>query len=91
MKKENAYKSLVVRGQVVKSTAGHDRDDFQVVLEVSPPYVTVCDGKRRSLSKPKRKKLLHIAATKTVIDEENLQNDRRIRTALREHGGEEES
>ncbi len=90
MKKENAFKALVVRGQVVKSIAGHDKDDFQAVLEVCPPYVILCDGKRRSLSKPKKKKLMHVSATKTVLDEECLLNDRRIRTALRRLCGEAE-
>lgn len=73
----------VKRGQVVRSLAGHDKGDFQAVLEVTPPYAIVCDGKRRKLEKPKRKKLLHLAPTNTVLTEEALRTDRQIRTALR--------
>ena len=53
----------IKRGQVVRSLAGHDKGDFQTVLELLPPYAVVCDGKRRSLEHPKRKKLLHLAPT----------------------------
>lgn len=71
------------RGQVVRSLAGHDKGDFQTVLEVSPPYAVVCDGKRRSLEKPKRKKAFHLAPANTVLPEECLQTNRQIRSALR--------
>lgn len=73
----------VRRGQVVRSKAGHDKGDFQTVLQVAPPYALVCDGKRRPLERPKRKKLLHLAPTATVLPEEALRTNRQIRTALR--------
>lgn len=73
----------IKRGQVVRSLAGHDKGDFQTVLELSPPYAVVCDGKRRPLERPKRKKLFHLAPTATVLPEEALQTNRQIRTALR--------
>jgi len=60
----------IKRGQVVRSLAGHDKGDFQTVLELLPPYAVVCDGKRRSLEHPKRKK-------------ESLETNRQIRSALR--------
>ena len=47
------------RGQVVRSLAGHDQGDFQVVVAAAPPYAFVCDGKRRPLQRPKRKKQFH--------------------------------
>ncbi len=71
------------RGQVVRSIAGHDKGWFLTVLDVSPPYALVCDGKRRSLERPKRKKLFHLAPTDTVLPEEALKTNRQIRTALR--------
>lgn len=73
----------VVRGQIVRSLAGHDKGDFQTVLEVCVPYAIVCDGKRRSLEKPKRKKLMHMAPTSTVLEEETLTTNRKIRNALK--------
>lgn len=73
----------IKRGQVVRSLAGHDKGDFQTVLEVLPPYALVCDGKRRPLLRPKRKKLFHLAPTATVLPEESLKTNRQIRSALR--------
>ena len=73
----------VKRGQVVRSIAGHDKGDFQAVLEVLPPYAVVSDGKHRPLERPKRKKLFHLAPTATVLPEEALRTNRQIRTALR--------
>ncbi len=70
------------RGQVAKSIAGHDKGCFLTVLEVSPPFALVCDGKRRPLERPKRKKLFHLAFTSTVLPEEALKTNRQIRTAL---------
>lgn len=70
------------RGQVVRSIAGHDKGNFQTVLALIPPYAVVCDGRRRSLEKPKRKKLCHLAATATVLEEESLITNRQIRYAL---------
>ncbi len=74
----------VKRGQVVRSLAGHDKGGFLTVLEVSFPTVLVCDGKRRPLERPKRKKLFHLAMTRTVLPEEALETNRKIRAALRE-------
>ena len=71
------------RGQIIRSTAGHDKGDFQVILEVLAPYAVVCDGKRRALEKPKKKKFLHMAPTQTVVPEDCLVTNRQIRNALR--------
>lgn len=73
----------VKRGQVVRSKAGHDKGDFQAVLRVEGPTAMVCDGKRRPLERPKRKKLIHLAATATVLGEDALRTNRQIRAALR--------
>ena len=65
-------------GQVVYSKNGHDKDDVQVVLSVEDDFVWVVDGKRRTLAKPKRKKMRHIQPTKYVdvcLAERIAQND----------------
>ena len=46
----------IVKGCVVKAKAGRDKDGFFVVLDVDGSYAMICDGKRRTLEKPKRKK-----------------------------------
>lgn len=71
------------QGQVVRSLAGHDKGCFLAVLEYAPPYAVVCDGKRRPMERPKRKKLFHLAPTGTVLPEEALKTNRQIRSALR--------
>lgn len=75
------------RGQVVRSIAGHDKGAFLTVLEVLSPLTVVCDGKRRPLERPKRKKFFHLAPTDTVLPEEMLQTNRQIRRALQSFSG----
>ena len=70
----------VQRGQVVRSLAGHDKGGFLAVVQVAPPFAFVCDGKRRPLERPKRKKLFHLAPTATVLPEEALRTNRQNRT-----------
>jgi ribosomal protein L14E/L6E/L27E len=71
------------RGQVMRSLAGHDKGDFQTVLKVEGVFAYMADGKRRTLENPKKKKLMHLAPTGTVLGEESLATNRQIRTALR--------
>ena len=72
-----------VKGLVVRSGAGRDRGGFFVVLEADDRYAVICDGRRRSLGHPKRKKQMHLSVTKTVLPESSLQTNREIRSALR--------
>lgn len=70
------------RGQVVRSKAGRDQGSFLAVVAAEPPFALVCDGKQRPLERPKRKNLLHLAPTGTVLPEECLATDRKLRAAL---------
>ena len=70
------------RGQVVRSKAGRDKDSFLAVVAIEPPCALVCDGKQRPLERPKRKNLLHLAPTGTVLPEECLATNRKLRAAL---------
>ena len=45
-----------IRGLVVRSKAGHDQGGFFTVLSSDERYAVICDGKRRSLEHPKKKK-----------------------------------
>lgn len=81
----------VQKGQVVRSLAGHDKGGFLAVVQVAPPFAFVCDGKRRPLERPKRKKLFHLAPTATVLPEEALRTNRQIRSALRRFAGSAEN
>lgn len=78
-----------VRGLVVRALAGRDKGGFFTVLEADAGMAVICDGRRRNLEHPKRKKQKHLLATKTVLEEGSLQTNREIRHALRpfEAGG----
>ena len=73
----------LVRGLVVRSAAGRDKGGFFTVLEADAQFAVLCDGKRRSLSHPKKKKHKHLFATKTVLPEGSMQTNREIRCALK--------
>ena len=72
----------IVKGSVVKAKAGRDKNDFFVVVETDGDYAMICNGKRRPIEKPKRKKLKHLSATKTVVNKDSMSTNREIRKAL---------
>ena len=72
-----------VRGLVVRARAGHDKGDFLAVLEYEDGWAIIADGKRRPLTKPKRKQLIQLAPTDTVLSEEQMETNRKLRNALR--------
>ena len=75
----------LVRGRVVRSLAGHDRGTFFVVLEEAEngSAALLCDGKRRPLERPKRKKRIHLALTATVVPDSAMNTNREIQRTLR--------
>ena len=75
---------MFLRGQVIKSTAGRDKDYLMAVTESDEKYVYVCDGKERRLSKPKRKNPAHVTKTIWTLNDNQMHSDRRLRKALNE-------
>ena len=71
------------KGTVVYSLAGHDKGDFQVVVDFDDKYAKVCDGKYRPLERPKKMKLIHIKVTNTVLSEDSLKTNKSIRVSLK--------
>lgn len=53
-------------GQLVKSKAGHDKNEVFLVMQVDPVYLYLVDGKRRRIEKPKRKKKKHVQITNII-------------------------
>jgi hypothetical protein len=47
-------------GNLVRSKAGHDKDELFFVLDIVGEYIYLVDGKTRSVSHPKKKKLKHV-------------------------------
>jgi ribosomal protein L14E/L6E/L27E len=55
-------------GRVVFSKKGRDKGLPFVVMAVKDGYVYLADGKLRLINKPKKKKLMHVQPTNTVVD-----------------------
>ena len=50
----------IIISDVVVSTAGHDQGKLFYVIGTDPVYLTLANGKDRTLEKPKRKKRKHV-------------------------------
>ena len=74
---------MIQIGSVVRSIAGHDQNRFYVVLSLEERFAYIADGKLRRLAKPKRKNLIHLRATNTLLDLEQLTSDKQLRTLLK--------
>ena len=48
------------KGTLVRSLAGHDKDEIFIIIYEEKEYVSLVDGKTRTLSKSKRKNKKHI-------------------------------
>ena len=48
------------KGDLVRSTAGHDKGALLLVIEVAGDRAAVADGRTRKLSKPKEKNRKHL-------------------------------
>lgn len=57
------------RGMLVWSRAGHDCGQLYVILDVQGEYVFLTDGRLKPLEKPKKKKIKHIQAVRTIPEE----------------------
>lgn len=70
-------------GQIVFSKSGHDKGGAFIVIALEEEYLYIADGKRRTLEKPKRKKIKHVQKTNYVDIElkERLENRSQILNA----------
>lgn len=69
-------------GRVVCSKAGRDKGKFLAVVGGDCKYCLLADGKERPLERPKRKRLIHIAVTNTVLAQGSMETNRQLRRAL---------
>lgn len=57
-------------GQLVRSMAGRDRNDYYLILGlVSERFILVADGKKHPIAKPKKKNLKHVKILMLVAKE----------------------
>ncbi len=71
---------------VVLSTAGRDAGALFYVLETDGVYVTLADGKGRTIEKPKRKKSKHtqkVLRSETRVAEKLRNGDKVLNSELR--------
>ena len=71
---------------VVISTAGRDQGKLFYVIETDPVYLTLANGKDRTLEKPKRKKRRHIQKvlrSDTRVAEKIRSGDKVLNSELR--------
>lgn len=73
------------KGQLVRSRSGRDKTRTFAVMAVEGQMLFLADGSLRSLAKPKRKKRKHVAPIATVLSEEVLQNDQKLRQAIADY------
>lgn len=69
-------------GCPARSLAGHDKDQYFIILAEDGEYVTLADGICRTVTKPKRKKKKHIQAGKQPLITSFPVTDENIRRAL---------
>lgn len=72
----------MIRGTVVRSIAGRDKDRIQVVLACEEGRVLVADGKVRKLANPKHKNPSHLQKTDKTIDLDQIHSDKALKKAL---------
>ncbi|MEE1155197.1 MAG: KOW domain-containing RNA-binding protein [Acutalibacteraceae bacterium] len=69
-------------GQIVKATAGRDKNSFFVVTQVDGAYAVICDGKHRPVERQKRKKLIHLSKTNHTVDLQAVKTNKEFKRVL---------
>ncbi len=67
-------------GGYVLSTAGHDRGEYYVILQLDDEYAYLVDGRIRTLNRPKKKKQKHITA---LVDTDQVLVDKVIQQTVK--------
>lgn len=69
-------------GMIVKSKAGHDKNNIYVVIRVENEYVYLADGQNRTLDRMKKKNVRHL---QPILHDhaENRSDDEAIRNLCR--------
>lgn len=76
----------IVKGSIVRATAGRDKGGFFVVLGIQGSFALIADGKRRKVQKPKRKNICHLAPTNAVYNG-SIETNPQIRKAINDFNG----
>jgi hypothetical protein len=76
-----------MRGQLVRSRAGHDKGSFYLVLARAEDTLYLADGRKRGVTNPKKKNIRHVQVVHRVAadlmpTDKALPSDLEIRAAL---------
>ena len=71
-----------VKGRLVRSKAGRDKKRTLAILAVEGQMLLLADGNLRTLARPKRKKMRHVAPTATVHENALLESDQLLSGAI---------
>jgi len=67
-----------------KSSAGHDKNSWYIIVKKDTDYVYIADGRRRKLENPKKKNIKHVEITRKSVELEYFTN-KSLRKALWEY------
>lgn len=73
---------MTERGRVFRSEAGRDKGRLMAAVSADGAYISVCDGKERPLSNPKRKNPRHLTEYGICLTDSQMRSDRALRKAL---------
>lgn len=74
------------KGMIVRSRAGRDAGRWCVIVGLEENYALLADGDLRKIEKPKRKKLMHLARTNTVLVPDDYSTNNRLKQVLAAFG-----
>ena len=69
-------------GMIVRAKAGREKNGFFIITSVENDMAYIADGKRRKVENPKKKKLIHLAATNSTA--KDFDTNRKVRKILSE-------
>lgn len=77
---------------LVKSLAGHDKGELYIIISVQEEYVSLSEGRKHPISKPKRKNKKHLQlinicdeGLRKKLTEGEAVTDEEIRAFVRAH------
>jgi ribosomal protein L14E/L6E/L27E len=79
----------VAIGTVARSKKGRDVTQYYVIMGFEAiggiKRFLLCNGSKFTLNKPKHKNIMHVQLTKTVLECNNLENDVKLKKALKDY------
>lgn len=75
---------MYAEGNIVGCSHGKEKNRLMVIICIKEDFVYICDGKRRKIQNPKKKRIKHIFETNHNLDIQQANTDKKIRRILSE-------